>query len=104
MRSRAATQPACDLSTAALNAWFSVLFVLSDRPSVCRWKDEDIFRVTPLNSCKCFQNCNKKNDPQSETMVDGKPFSQNHWSKNKTASSHAVIIVLQGINLTSAPN
>ena len=39
---------------------------------------------------RCFQNTDMKSLSLSETMSEGRPFSQYHLSKNKTASSLAV--------------
>ena len=44
----------------------------------------------PVIIVRCFQKVDMKSLSWSETMLVGKPFSQYHLSKNKTASSFVV--------------
>ena len=57
----------------------------------------------PVIIVRCFQKVDMKNLLRSETMLVGKPFSQYHLSKNKTASSFAVRVVEVGMMQMSEP-
>lgn len=51
-----------------------------------------------------FQNFDKNNLSRSDTISNGRPFSQYQWSKNTTANSSAVIFAFVGTILMSDPN
>src|ERR1700678_26781 len=89
-RGKARTQPFWFLSTWNLKHWFTVLFVRSLTLLDCGWKLLEALHLTPVRRVRCFQKEDMKSLSRSETMSVGKPFSQYHLSKNRTASSLAV--------------
>ena len=52
---------------------------------------------------RCFQKADINNLSRSETIFNGKPFSQYQLSKNRTASCFAVRVIVVGMMRTSEP-
>ena len=55
--------------------WLTILFVCSLLPSVSGWYVVNSFNLTPVNSCKGFQNFAMKSLSLSDTISNGKLFS-----------------------------
>ena len=101
IRGKALTHPFWFRSTWNLRHWLTVLLVRSLTPLDWGWKLEEALHVIPVSMLRCFQKADMKSLSRSETMSKGKPFSQYQLSKNRTASSLAVSVVVVGMMRTS---
>ena len=63
----------------------------------------EALHLIPVRIVRCFQKFDMKILSLSETMSEGRPFSQYHLLKNKTASSLAVREEEVGIMRMSDP-
>src|ERR1700742_1475297 len=77
-----------------------VWMALSDWPSVCGWKEEDMASLVPNRSCSRRQKVLVNFVSLSETIVRGRPCRRKMLVKKQLATSTAVSVVRLGAKCT----
>ena len=78
-------------------AWITILFECSLAPSVLEWYAVNILILMPVSLWRWVQNFDKNSLSLSEMISKGKPFSQYHLSKNRSANFSAERLIVEGV-------